>query len=272
MGADLWWMLEPVMLHHIYWHRKKQFLLNSDCYSYWTLFAVEKGLFDYDICGQHGSAGPFELVVCPPGEPFGRWVREVLSFHFLTFQFYRSDGTIAASLPENMNCRLSFKDTNRLGTTFNHLREAAKTGGMHALQWRSHLLKDIWGQYVYEQLAEPHVLSAEPAVPRESVMELAGRIIREKACTPLSLAQVASQLGLTPVQLTRKYKAAYGISPSEHVTALRMKEACSLLTGSTHSLETIAEACGYENGFYFSRIFTKRMGMSPSRYRKTYQI
>ncbi|MNW10668.1 DNA-binding transcriptional regulator AraC [compost metagenome] len=51
-----------------------------------------------------------------------------------------------------------------------------------------------------------------------------------------------------------------------------MRHACSLLTGTTFSLDTIAEACGYETGFYLSRIFTKKMGMSPSAYRKAYRI
>jgi AraC family transcriptional regulator len=269
-----WRHLTPVLQHHIYWHRKEQFLLATDCYPHWTLFAVEEGRFDYDIGGERGTGRFSELVLCPPDIPFGRTVTETLSFHFLAFHFVKPGGEQVSVLPgkDEALCKLSIADTKRLATTYSQLRNTARSGGASAMEWAGHLLKDLWRQYAYEQSAAPDVMHEELPLGQEPLMEQASLIIREKACTPLSLAALAELLRLTPVQLTRRYKAAFGLTPSEHVTALRMRQACSLLTGSTRSLDFIAEACGYENAFYFSRIFTKRMGTSPSAYRRAYRI
>ncbi|WP_436244961.1 AraC family transcriptional regulator [Paenibacillus sp. LjRoot56] len=44
-----------------------------------------------------------------------------------------------------------------------------------------------------------------------------------------------------------------------------------LLQETTLTLEKIAEACGYASGYYFSRVFSLHMSMSPSQYRKLHR-
>jgi AraC family transcriptional regulator len=274
MASESWWELTPVLEHHYYWHQKEKFLLDSDRYPHWTMFAVAGGKFEYDILGSGGTARLAEIVLCPPETDFGRRVTEVLSFHFLAFSFIRPDGTKVTELPGLEGYKLEVADTQRLFNTFGHLRSAAMSPGSWVAPWSDHLLKDLWKQFAFERLqpASSGFGQEKHRFPDDPVMDVAGRIIQEQACTPLSLAGLAERLGLTPVQLTRRYKAVFGLSPSEHVLELRMRHACSLLTGTTFSLDTIAEACGYETGFYLSRIFTKKMGMSPSAYRKAYRI
>lgn len=274
MAAETWWELTPVLEHHYYWHQKEKFLLDSDRYPHWTMFAVTGGKFEYDILGCRGSAKLAELVLCPPETDFGRRVTEVLSFHFLAFSFHGPDGAQVPELPGLDGYKLEVVDTQRLFNTFGHLRSAAMSQGPWAASWSDHLLKDLWKQVAYERLQPASAVYGQEKLhfPDDPVMDLAGRIIQEEACSPLSLGNLAERLGLTPVQLTRRYKAVFGLSPSEHVLELRMRHACSLLTGTTFSLDAIAEACGYETGFYLSRIFTKKMGMSPSAYRKAYRI
>lgn len=274
MFAETWWELTPMLEGHHYGHQKEKFLLDSDRYSHWTMFAVAGGKFEYDILGCRGSAKLAELVLCPPETDFGRWVTEPLSFHFLSFSLIGADGAKVVELPGLDGYKLEVVDTQRLFNTFGHLRSATMSSSPWTRPWADHLLKDLWKQVVYEglQAAPAGLKQGGLRFPDDPIMDLAGRIIREEACTPLSLGHLAERLGLTPVQLTRRYKAVFGVSPSEHVLELRMRHACSLLTGTTFSLETIAEACGYETGFYLSRIFTRKMGMSPSAYRKAYQI
>ncbi|MDF2922884.1 MAG: AraC family transcriptional regulator [Paenibacillaceae bacterium] len=273
MVDESWWGIVPELVLHNYWHEKEQFELESDYYANWTIFAVVEGKFQYEINGQRGTAIFPELIICPPETEFRRQVLEPLSFHFLSFRLMSADKPLLV-LPGGNPGRLVLADTHRLTATYSQLRNAAGLTGRSGMLWRDHLLKDIWRQHIFEQLFPdqsdpmPKPLSShiDPAA------EAAARLIEEHAFSSLSLSSVAEGLGITPVQLTRKYKAAYGITPSEHVTALRIRKACSLLSGTTHSLEWIAEACGYENAFYFSRIFAKRMKLSPSSYRKAYRI
>ena len=56
------------------------------------------------------------------------------------------------------------------------------------------------------------------------------------------------------------------------VRALRHAEgnkerASELLVSTDYSIDRIAEACGFANRYYFTRVFTQRMGLPPGRYR-----
>jgi AraC family transcriptional regulator len=271
MSVESWMEWTPVFLHHFYWHKKEQFMLESDRYTFWTMFAVEEGRFSYRIGGHEGTAKFPELVLCPPGMDFERTVLEPVSFHFIAFNL-RPPGPDYPAMPIPGSCKLTLGDTKRLSSTYGHLRTTARQPGTAGERWASQLLRDIWEQHLFEKKRTPEAYTDEFPQTDDPQIIQAYRLIREQACSPISLSAVAADLGLTPVQLTRRYQAAFGASPSEHVTSLRMQKACALLMGTTYSLEKIAEECGYENGFYLSRIFSKRMGVSPSAYRKTYRV
>jgi len=52
---------------------------------------------------------------------------------------------------------------------------------------------------------------------------------------------------------------------------LRLAEARRLLRETGHTVEAIANAVGYDDVHYFSRLFTREMGVPPGRYREQYQ-
>ncbi len=58
-----------------------------------------------------------------------------------------------------------------------------------------------------------------------------------------------------------------GFSPSEYRTALRISHACDLLLTSQRSIKDISAACGFEDVLYFTRLFRRKMGMPPGKYR-----
>ena len=66
----------------------------------------------------------------------------------------------------------------------------------------------------------------------------------------------------------RLFREATGLSPMEYVTALRMNQACQLLARTDLSLEEVARAVGFQDQFYFSRVFKEHAGTAPSVYRR----
>ncbi len=71
--------------------------------------------------------------------------------------------------------------------------------------------------------------------------------------------------------LRKLFKKEMGITPLEYMTSLRMKKAEIMLTtmwGSDYSISEIAELCGYDDALYFSRVFKKSFGSSPSVFAK----
>jgi len=58
------------------------------------------------------------------------------------------------------------------------------------------------------------------------------------------------------------------VPPMQYITSLRIAAAKGYLENSDKSIAEIAAAVGYENALYFSRIFKKRTGMTPSEYKQ----
>lgn len=72
---------------------------------------------------------------------------------------------------------------------------------------------------------------------------------------------------LSQEHLRRLAQQQLGRSPIQHLTYLRMRRACALLTGSSDKVETIGQAIGYENPFTFSNAFKRWTGRRPTDFR-----
>lgn len=68
-------------------------------------------------------------------------------------------------------------------------------------------------------------------------------------------------------QFVRIFKSIYDCTPTDYITNLRLKKACKLLKQKVLTITEIAISCGFSNSNYFSRIFRKKKGMSPSEYK-----
>jgi AraC-like DNA-binding protein len=89
------------------------------------------------------------------------------------------------------------------------------------------------------------------------------------ASEKISLQAVAEEFGFNYTYLSYLFKKSLGKSPSEYLTQCRIDQAKRLLTQSEeHSIKEISSAVGYDDPYYFSRIFKTTTGMSPSEYRK----
>ena len=66
----------------------------------------------------------------------------------------------------------------------------------------------------------------------------------------------------------RNFKQHTGFTPMQYILAQRIYNAEILLQNPSHNLTEIANMIGYDNPLYFSRIFKKAKGISPSEYRK----
>lgn len=66
----------------------------------------------------------------------------------------------------------------------------------------------------------------------------------------------------------KKFRRMFGVSPGKYLLDLRLSEAENLLRNTSDSCAQIAENAGFANQFIFSRLFSKRYGISPKDYRK----
>lgn len=84
----------------------------------------------------------------------------------------------------------------------------------------------------------------------------------------LDLETLAASTQLSRHHFSAKYKKLTGISPIKHFIHLKMERACHLLDASNAPAKLISAQMGYNDPLYFSRIFKKVIGMSPTEYRQ----
>lgn len=93
-------------------------------------------------------------------------------------------------------------------------------------------------------------------------------LIVRGAARPLSVAARASEAGLTVRELGQVVKAATGLTVNELVIEVRIAQAQTLLAETRDDIGRIAARIGYDDAAYFSRLFRRRTGVSPSAFRE----
>ncbi|OGV32849.1 MAG: hypothetical protein A2020_08045 [Lentisphaerae bacterium GWF2_45_14] len=92
--------------------------------------------------------------------------------------------------------------------------------------------------------------------------------LSKKANAPdLDLHVLAKNHGFSYDNFRKQFKAQTGMSPWQYFLKLKINNAKTLLLNSTLNIKQIAEMIGFENQYYFSRIFKEKAGMSPTEFR-----
>ncbi|MCC3373247.1 response regulator [Cohnella sp. REN36] len=84
----------------------------------------------------------------------------------------------------------------------------------------------------------------------------------------VSLVDIATRFYLDPSYLSKLFKTVTDENFIEYVTRKRMEKACELLRSPNRKISEISELVGYENQRYFSQVFKKFTGHTPSEYRE----
>ena len=84
----------------------------------------------------------------------------------------------------------------------------------------------------------------------------------------MPLSALAAVAGVSTRQLDRLFVNRYQMTPRQYLISLRMARARALLAQTGRSVTDIAFECGYTDSNYFTRVFRKTQGQSPSRYRE----
>lgn len=83
----------------------------------------------------------------------------------------------------------------------------------------------------------------------------------------ISIKEIADQLYLSPNYLSELFKKHTGKTISEYLTDYRLEKACQLLDHAEYRVGDVSGMVGIHDGRYFSNIFKKKYGMTPTEYR-----
>ncbi len=92
--------------------------------------------------------------------------------------------------------------------------------------------------------------------------------LREHYQEEVSITALARLCGLSPRQLQRRFKDAFGVGPQQFLIKTRLLAACHALRETSRGLADIAYDCGFNDQSAFSRHFRRHMGMTASTFRQ----
>ena len=84
----------------------------------------------------------------------------------------------------------------------------------------------------------------------------------------ISINSLSQKYFINTSYLCQLFKKELGMTFTEYISSLRIHYACRLLTNSGFSVHEISEKCGYRDYFYFTRVFKRLTGKTPSQYRE----
>jgi AraC-like DNA-binding protein len=122
-------------------------------------------------------------------------------------------------------------------------------------------------------LASLAVLPARTTLKSGRVLDVDAvqAVMRAHLHGSLNLDELAAQFKLSRFHFAKTYRALTGHAPIQAFIQLKMAHACRLLDEGQQSIRQVAEQLGYEDVYYFSRLFRKVVGMAPSHYRALHQ-
>ena len=121
-------------------------------------------------------------------------------------------------------------------------------------------LRRSGGQAQFSAVLAAQASDHEPV--REVLTWLADHLVED-----LSVSALARRANLSERQFSRVFKAEVGITPAEHVEAVRMETACHLLETTLLGMDEIARKCGFGVPETMNRAFQRRLNTTPSDHR-----
>lgn len=109
--------------------------------------------------------------------------------------------------------------------------------------------------------------AVESRISHKKVKEIV-LYIRNRFNQELSIQSLAEQFYLSPNYLCQLFKREAGETIVEHISRQRIEYACKLLEETDMSIYQVGEKCGFNDYFYFTRIFKRYRKMTPTQYRE----
>ncbi|HBT64935.1 MAG TPA: hypothetical protein DEB10_09785 [Ruminococcaceae bacterium] len=120
---------------------------------------------------------------------------------------------------------------------------------------------DICAQYI--------TLSNRFHLNKSDITEKVKEYLEHHFSENITIESICLKFFCSRTSLMTSFKASYGVGIIEYLTHVRIQTAKGLLYGTLKTVKEIAHECGYNDQNYFSKVFLKHCGMTPTEYRHT---
>ncbi|CAM4393722.1 iron complex transport system substrate-binding protein [Paenibacillus endophyticus] len=128
-------------------------------------------------------------------------------------------------------------------------------------------VKSYFYQIICELMGQLQHQQQEDETP--DIVLQAARYMDEHFAEPITADTLAKLLHSSPRTMQRMFNKRLDLGPIDYLVQVRIEKAKALLSRTNAGLKDIAEAVGYTDSYYFSRLFKRYTGVSPSAYRES---
>lgn len=210
---------------------------------------------------------PGHLYLIPPYQLLSHSADDELSFMWTHFQA-SLDAGLDLFMLYGHPCEVDLKGRADIPNAFTALIKNMQDKQPSAVLLRQQLLLTLLHPFmcVFDKATDPgRQLRHQSLLPALS-------LINQNISAPLSLKELAASANMSPEHFSRKFKSAFSVSPKRYMSHKRIAMAKQRLLVGEQSIERIAEECGYCDIFHFSRSFKKETGVTPSSFRREYDV
>ena len=218
--------------------------------------------------GRRFTIAAGEVLFIPANKPhaYGADDDDPWSIHWAHFA-----GTAAASYASLLPAHeyvlsIPSADAKEIARMFRELYRLASSGlTERTLLLVSHILRYVLGLLFFQTGRSVGVGSR--AIAHDLTKSI--QFMRANVARSLTLQELSRHAGLSPTRFSALFREQTGSSPVDHHIRLRMQAACHYLDTTALSVKEVAAKLGYDDPYYFSRIFQKILGCSPLAYRRS---
>lgn len=132
--------------------------------------------------------------------------------------------------------------------------------GLAELRLQAELLKREYA------LSPRPFLSWSQSMGKTDYVAAAKRYVDSHILERVLVQDVAAAIGITPNYLSSLFKRQLGQNFMDYVNATKVKYACTLLQDGKHMVYEVSHMLGYDNAYYFTKVFKRYMKMTPTEY------
>jgi AraC-like DNA-binding protein len=231
----------------------------TDCRPVYTGLLLTAGYGEIRVEGRGRArrVGPGSFCWLPPGSPHvygpddGGWSEHWIRFHGPAATAYERLGLLAGGP--------AVVTVGNLPVLIGALRRLASVAAQP-----DSVSRDLAAGAQLHQVIQ---LVHHGGSPLDDVGRAAVDHLVQHALEPVDIRGLARLMYVSYDTLAAKVKALTGCSPTEFVIRERLAHARDLLTTTALPISSIAGSCGYDDPGYFTRLFTARVGASPTAFR-----
>ena len=250
-----WWLDDT---GRNWWSRKDIFTFNA-------IYFTKVGRFDLKINDVWYHIEPDMLVYIPAGSrlEFSFDGKGSLEKYFVHFDLDFGIGPFNACF--NPPRVFSPKNKDKIESIFYELRHHFSN---RAAPSSSIAVNGIMTTLIAEVLLQSESKFINPQSNLSKEMEDVARYIDDYIGKSFSVSELARRFGYSLTYFTKKFRKAFGCTPSEYIANIKIEKAQSLLQDQKLSVADVASALGFSNTSYFSNFFKLKTGLNPAYYRK----